>query len=256
MLKIKKIIRSKDFKISFMLSIIGLIASVFMGIYQISTFTETMKQQIISQLGSIQALIPVAAVQGAMLTFIASFLGLKIAKRVNLNLNFKHDKKSMIISILIGFTTGLIITFSDQFIFFKYLPSEIKSYVFSPIYFISSILYGGIVEEILLRLFIMSLLVLIFWKLFARSKDYLNIPNRVYIFSIILSSILFAAGHFPATAQLLGTSAPILIRMFILNGIGGLGFGYLYWKHGLSYAMLAHATTHIFMQILFIPILN
>ena len=148
MLKIKKIIRSKDFEISLIFSIIGLIASIFIGIYQISTFTEIMKQQIISQLGSTQALIPIAAVQGALLTFIASFFGLKIAKRVSLYLNFKYDKRSMILSVLIGFATGLIITFSDRFIFLKYLPSEIRSYVFSPIYFISSILYGGIVEEI------------------------------------------------------------------------------------------------------------
>lgn len=160
----------------------------------------------------------------------------------------------MLLSILIGFATGFIITFSDRFIFLNYLPSEITGYVFSPIYFISSVLYGGIVEEILLRLFVMSFLVLLLWKLFARSKDYLNIPNWIYLISIIFSSILFAAGHFPATAQSLGTSAPILIRMFILNGIGGLGFGYLYWKHGLSYAMLAHMSAHISMQLLFMPI--
>lgn len=216
--------------------------------YQISTVTETMKQQIVS-------LIPIAAVQGALSSFIASFVGLKISKKVSLYLKFKYDKKSMALAILVGFVIGLITTLSDRFIFFKYLPSEITSYVFSPIYFISSILYGGIIEEILIRLFLMSLLVLIFWKLFAKSKDYLNIPNWVYIFSIILSSILFAAGHFPATAQLLGTSVPILMRMFILNGIGGLGFGYLYWKHGLSYAMFAHASAHIFVQILFMQIL-
>lgn len=256
MLKIKTMLKSKDFKTSLTFSIIGLIASVFLGVYQTSTFTESMEQQIISQLGSTHALILVAAMQGFLLTFIASFFGLKIAKKVSLYLNFKYDKKSMILAILIGFATGLIITFSDQFIFAKYLSSEMTSYIFSLVYFISSILYGGIVEEILLRLFMMSLLVWILWKLFAKSKDYLNIPHWIYIFSIVLSSILFAAGHLPATAQLFGISIPILIRMFVLNGIGGLGFGYLYWKHGLAYSMVAHVTTHIFMQILFIPILS
>ena len=170
----KKMLKSKDFKISLIFSIIGLIASIFLGIYQTSNFTETMEQQIISQLGSTNALILAAAVQGTLLTFIASFFGLKIAKKVSLYLNFKYDKKSMILAILIGFATGLIITFSDHFIFAKYLSSEMTSYMFSSLYFISSILYGGIIEEIILRLFMMSLLVWILWKLFAKSKDYLK----------------------------------------------------------------------------------
>lgn len=64
MLKIKKMLKSKDFKTSLTFSIIGLIASVFLGVYQTSTFTESMEQQIISQLGSTHALILVAAIQG------------------------------------------------------------------------------------------------------------------------------------------------------------------------------------------------
>jgi len=68
-----------------------------------------------------------------------------------------------------------------------------------------------------------------------RSKDS-AISNWIYITAIFLSAILFAAGHLPATAQLLGLSTPILIRAFVLNGIAGLGFGY-------------------FMQNIFMPIL-
>ncbi len=251
----EKVIKNKDLKISFIFTFIGLVASVIAAMYQITMLTDSMKQQIISQLGSINALIPVAAVQGVLFTFIATFIGLKLARKVNLKLNFKFDKKALILSILIGFVTAFIITVSDRFIFAKYLPSTIIKYVFSPTYLLSGILYGGIIEEVLLRLFIMSLFVLILWKLFAKAKDYLNIPNRVYIFAIILSAILFAAGHLPLTIQTLGTSAPILIRCFILNGIGGIGFGYLYWKKGLSYSIYAHAITHIFMQVIFMPIL-
>ncbi len=251
----EKVIKNKDLKISFIFTFIGLIASLIAAIYQITMLTDSMKQQIISQLGSINALIPVAAVQGVIFTFLATFIGLKMARKVNLKLNFKFDKKALILSVLIGFATAFIITVSDRFIFAKYLPTIIIKYVFSPTYLLSGILYGGIIEEILLRLFVMSLFVLILWKLFAKAKDYLNIPNWVYIFAIILSAILFAAGHLPLTIQTLGISTPILIRCFILNGIGGIGFGYLYWKKGLSYSIYAHAITHIFMQIIFMPIL-
>lgn len=251
----EKITKNKDLKVSLTFTVVGLIASIFAAIYQIAMLNESMKQQIISRLGSIEALIPIAALQGVIFTFIATFIGLKLARKVNLKLNFKFDRKSFILSIIIGLITALIITVSDSFIFAGYLPTTITTYVFSPIYLITGILYGGIIEEILLRLLVMSLFVLILWKLFARTKDDKNISNWIYITAIILSTILFAAGHLPLTIQSIGLSTPILIRCFVLNGIGGIGFGYLYWKKGLAYSMCAHAATHIFMQLLFMPIL-
>ena len=106
----------------------------------------------------------------------------------------------------------------------------------------------------MLRLFLMSLLVLLIKKLFVKSNQNLSLPAWVYITSIVLAALLFAAGHLPATAQLLGLSTPIVIRAFVLNGIAGLGFGYLYWKKGLSYAILAHMLVHIFNQLIFMPL--
>jgi membrane protease YdiL (CAAX protease family) len=251
----QNLLKHKDLKISLIFTAIGILASICAGLYQISMFNEDIKKQIISQLGSMEVLIPIAAVQGGLITFIATFIGVKIARKVNLKLNFKFDKKAFLLAILIGLITALIITGSDSFIFAKYLPDKITTYEFSLIYLITGILYGGIIEEILLRLLVMSLFVLILWKLFARAKDNLNIPNWIYITAIILASVLFAAGHIPFTAQSFGLSVPIIIRCFVLNGIGGLGFGYLYWKKGLAYSMIAHASTHVFMQVLFMPLL-
>lgn len=251
----EKAMKNKDLKVSLIFTFIGLIASIMAAIYQIPMLTDSLKQQIISQIGSIGALIPIAALQGVIITFIATFIGLKLARKANLKLNFEFDKIAVLFSILIGFVTAFILTVSDRFIFAKYLPTTITKYVFSPTYLISGVLYGGIIEEILLRLFVMTLFVMILWKLFARTKNSINIPNWTYIASIILSSILFAAGHLPLTIQSLGLSIPILIRCFVLNGIGGIGFGYLYWKKGLAYSIYAHAATHIFMQLIFMPIL-
>lgn len=250
-----KILQNKDLKISLIFAFIGLIASIFAGMYQISMLTEDLKLQIVSQLGSMKALIPIAAVQGLVITFVSAFIGLKLAKKVNLKLNLRLDKKALVQAILIGLLTALIITGSDRFIFSRYLPSQVTTYVFSPIYLMTGILYGGIIEEILLRLLVMSLLVLILWKIFSRSKDLSNIPDGIYISAIILAATLFAAGHIPFTAQSLGLSTPILVRCFVLNGIGGIGFGYLYWKKGLAYSMCAHALTHVFMQVILMPIL-
>jgi hypothetical protein len=245
--------KNKDLKLSLIFTFIGLLAGFVTCLYQISTFDNTMKETIVDQLGSVNALIPISAVQTGILVFISSFFGLKLARKSNLHLNFKFCKKGLLLAIVLGFITAFIISWSDKFIFAKYLPIQAQSYKFSITYFTSSILYGGIVEELMLRLFIMSLIVVLIKKLFIKTKD--NIPNLVYITAIIISALLFAIGHLPATAQLIGLSVPIVIRAIVLNGIGGLGFGYLYWKEGLAYSISAHMLTHIFNQLLIMPLL-
>ena len=247
--------KNKDMKIAFVFGIIGLIAGYFTGLYQASIATEQFKQQILSEVGSMQSMMLIAAAQAAVYAFVSAFIGLKLARKVNLKLNFIFDKNAFVVAILIGLAVAFIITGSDRFIFAEYLPSQVTHYVFSPIYFMVGILYGGIVEELMLRLLVMSLLVLLLWKLFARSKESDTIPDWIYITAAVIAATIFAAGHLPITAQTIGLSAPILIRCFVLNGLGGIGFGYLYWKKGLAYSMYAHAATHVFMQVIFMPIL-
>jgi len=247
--------KNKDMKIAFVFGIIGLIAGYFTGLYQASIATEQFKQQILSEVGSMQSMMLIAAAQAAVYAFVSAFIGLKLARKVNLKLNFIFDKNAFVVAILIGLAVAFIITGSDRFIFAEYLPSQVTQYVFSPIYFMVGILYGGIVEELMLRLLVMSLLVLLLWKLFARSKESDTIPDWIYITAAVIAATIFAAGHLPITAQTIGLSAPILIRCFVLNGLGGIGFGYLYWKKGLAYSMYAHAATHVFMQVIFMPIL-
>ncbi|MCK8060212.1 MULTISPECIES: CPBP family intramembrane glutamic endopeptidase [unclassified Fusibacter] len=250
-----KILKSKDFTTSLLFALAGLIASAFAAIYQLQMLSPEMQAQVIAQLGSVTAMIPIAALQGLVLTFMTALIGIKVAKKVNLTLNFTFDKNRALLSAAVGLAVALVITLSDRFIFAAVLPAQITQYAFSPIYFITGLLYGGIIEEVLLRLFVMSLLVLILWKVFSKKSDSQNIPKWVYISAITLAAAIFAAGHLPVTFQTIGTSVPIIIRCFLLNGIGGIGFGYLYWRHGLSYAILAHAMTHVFMQAVFMPIL-
>lgn len=247
--------KNMDLKAALIFAAIGLAAGYFTGMYQVSIATEEFKQQIISQIGSMNTMMLIASAQGAVYAFLSAFIGLKLARKVNLKLNFGFDKNSFLLAMLIGVAVAFIITGSDRFVFAEYLTSQVTSYEFSPTYLVTGILYGGIVEELLLRLLVMSLLVLILWKLFARSKDNSFIPNWIYITAIVLAATLFAAGHLPITAQMFGLSTPIVIRCFILNGLGGIGFGYLYWKKGLAYSMYAHAATHVFMQVVFMPIL-
>lgn len=251
----QRIIKNKDMKLSLAFSLIGLVAGFLTGLYQASILSEELNQQILAQVGSMETMLLIAAAQGAVYSFLSAFIGLKLARKVNLKLNFKFDRNALMLALLTGLAVAFIIAGSDRFIFAEYLPAQSAHYVFSPIYLMTGIVYGGIVEELMLRLLVMSLLVLILWKVFAKAKDNEAIPDWVYITAAVLAAGLFAAGHLPITAQTLGLSAPIVIRCFVLNGLGGIGFGYLYWKKGLAYSICAHASTHVFMQVAFMPLL-
>ena len=110
--------------------------------------------------------------------------------------------------------------------------------------------YGGITEELMIRLFVMTLIVSIIAVIFKIDRN--SIPKGIYVFAIVLTALLFGIGHLPATAQVFGELTSIIVaRALVLNGLLGLWFGYLYWKRGLEYAMVAHFSADIFLHVIF-----
>lgn len=105
------------------------------------------------------------------------------------------------------------------------------------------LLYGGIVEELLLRWGVMSLLVWIGWRLFQRGQGQAH-PALVWA-AITLAAVLFGIGHLPAMAGMVELTPLIIFRTILLNALGGLLFGWLYWKRSLEAAMVAHAAAHV-----------
>lgn len=105
-------------------------------------------------------------------------------------------------------------------------------------------LYGGLTEEILMRFGLMTFLV---WLL---SKIFKGTSPTVYWIGILIAALLFALAHFPIAFQAVeNPSAALLTYIIIGNSIGGIIFGWLYWKTGLESAMLAHVFTHVVMVL-------
>ena len=115
---------------------------------------------------------------------------------------------------------------------------------------ISGLLVGGVIEEVMMRLFFMSLLVLIISKLICKNED--NIPVRAFAAANIFSALLFAAGHLPGTMAMTTLTPLLLFRCFLFNGGLGLCFGWLYRKYGIGYAMIAHGVAHLISDLLMI----
>lgn len=105
------------------------------------------------------------------------------------------------------------------------------------------LLYGGIVEELLLRWGVMSLLVWIGWRIFQRGSGQAH-PVLVWV-AITLAAVLFGIGHLPALASMVELTPLIIFRTILLNALGGMIFGWLFWKRNLEVAMAAHAAGHV-----------
>lgn len=105
--------------------------------------------------------------------------------------------------------------------------------------------YGGIVEELQLRLFVMTLLVWVFAVLAKR------MPRPwVYWTAIVIAAVLFGVGHLPAAGKIWELSGIVVFRTIVLNAIGGIVFGWLYWRRGIEMAMLGHFSTDIGLHVL------
>ena len=192
--------------------------------------------------------------QSTLLFSVAIFFGLLLIKKINFHLPLLEaflahkDYKKVIkdisfLSILMGVATAVTIFATDHL--FTLQGSAIStSQDLAPIWQkLLAAFYGGITEEILMRLFLMTLLIWIGMKITKKSK-----PTQIgIIISIVLVAMIFGLGHLPITASLTKITPLIVIRAVILNGIGGVVFGWLYWKKGLEAAIIAHFSADIFL---------
>jgi hypothetical protein len=98
---------------------------------------------------------------------------------------------------------------------------------------------AGITEEIEFRLFGLSLLA---WLVGLLFHDPDGRPKPLVFWTAnILLAMGFGTAHLPAQAAVGLPLTPLVITAtLVLNGIGGLVFGWLFWSFGLESAILAH----------------
>jgi membrane protease YdiL (CAAX protease family) len=108
------------------------------------------------------------------------------------------------------------------------------------------LLSGGIMEELLLRWGLMTLLVWVAWRLFQKGQG--RPRPACFVAAILISSVVFAIGHLPLAFMLFPEpSFALIVFVIVANSAFGLIGGYFYWKKGLESAMIAHALTHVVM---------
>ncbi len=212
-------------------------------------------------------LIPIQLAEQAVFFGIATAAGLFLAYRIGLGAPILEAKlagekvgqrvRSILLpAIALGVIAGLIIIGLEIFIFTPALRAELgdtyKSLLTPGIAppawqgFLASF-YGGIDEEILLRLFVLSLLA--FLGKFISHTTAGRPTLAVLWIANILAAVLFGLGHLPAIANLVPLTPVVTVRAIVLNGLAGLAFGYLYFTRGIESAMLSHFCGDIILHV-------
>ncbi len=114
----------------------------------------------------------------------------------------------------------------------------------SPGSVITAVLYGGITEEIMLRWGVMTVLFWLGWRWLQNSRGQVSVGTAWA--AIVISAVIFGAGHLPGTHLLLGHLTSLAVVSVITGGaLFGTVAGWLYWRYGLEAAILCHAVSHV-----------
>lgn len=227
----------------------GLIGGYSIGLYSYDNLSEELLKQMNDQNVTKEMLGLASMLQyGILFGVILASIGIILSKKINLWKEFKLNKKAIIATAIVTIIGALVLFPGDKLIFGSLNTWVLEQYTIKPTIYkmIGGLLVGGIIEEVMMRLFFMSLVVFIISKI-LRKKE---IPTIVFIVANILAALLFAAGHLPSTATMTSLTPVLIIRCFLFNGGLGIAFGYLYRKYNIRYAMISHGLVHLIADIL------
>jgi Type II CAAX prenyl endopeptidase Rce1-like len=204
-------------------------------------------------------LVLLQVVQSFVLVVVTTGLGLLIARHIGLGVplldgllagkDITSEALAMIgPALILGIASSAVMLILEITVFWPRLPKAMREDAPIPALwkrFLASF-YGGIDEEILLRLFLLSLLAWLI-SLVWHNPGGMPTIGALWVANII-AAVIFGLGHLPATAALAKLTPLLIWRAILLNGIVGVAAGYLYWRYGLEAAMLAHFSADIVLH--------
>ena len=240
-----------DCALASVLAIAGALATAALLPYML----ETMPAMFARVHVSMPVLLLAQSAQALVVVGVLALVGLRMAPRAGLGLPWlrallaRHPLPAFpwTLAILSGLGAGALVMVASVLVD-PHLPAPLHPHATPAAAsswhgFLASF-YGGIVEEVELRLFVMTLLVWVVAKIRGKTPT-----AGLYWFAILGAALLFGAGHLPAAAQVWPLDAIVVARVLLLNALAGVVFGWLYWKRGLEVAMLAHFSADLVLHV-------
>lgn len=156
---------------------------------------------------------------------------------------------TLVKAALVGALLAACIVPLDLFVLLPALPpSKVPLPEGSPFLGLLASVYGGVNEEVLTRLFLVSVGV---WGLsWPARRAGRPAPTWAFVVAILGSAGLFGALHLPTAAMLWDLTPLVVGRILLLNVALAVPFGWLYWRWGLVAAMVAHFCADLVLHVL------
>ena len=143
-------------------------------------------------------------------------------------------------SLLTGVFVGVVVLLMFAFLLRDELPQlPVGKAALTPVWkrFLLCF-YGGLTEEILMRIFAFSFLIWLVRKLLRTGNEAPG--SKVFWVANILLALIFGLGHLGSVVPLMPVTFKIVLGALLLNGVASLAFTSLYMRRGLEASMLAH----------------
>jgi hypothetical protein len=238
---------------------LGLVGVIALGVFFVPTLRE------VPELASLSfpVLVAIASANSVILLAVFVTIGAVTAPRIGLRSHLYswatgadpewHEfRESLGIAVVLGAVSFVVIVILDAAFapFLTLDTGDLVSDAESLRALAESVpmrlFYGGVTEELLLRWGVMSPLAWGIWRARARFGSTADRPSKGTMWAAIaLTAVLFGLGHLPALAATFELTTLLVTRTVLLNAVVGMGLGWLYWRHSLETAMVAHATFHV-----------
>lgn len=210
--------------------------------------------------GSFPTVLATQIAQGTAFLLLSLFTGIFLGKKAGLRATMLESlfegrglpegfSSSLKLSVLLGFLVGAIIFATDRLVFSMFTEPFTILLSSPPIeQRILYSFYAGIVEEIILRFFLVTLLVWISWKIKKTSE---GLPTTTgFWLSILLVSMIYGIGYLLSLASVTDYNAILSLATITLGIISGSVFGWLYWKKGLEAAIIANLSASLMVFVI------
>lgn len=153
------------------------------------------------------------------------------------------------LAILLGVAVGVAIVGLQAALTRWFVPSLKADDLYIPFWKrLIAGFYGGINEEVMMRLGLLTGVAWLLSRVFPGAEGTLVVG--VFWAANVVAALVFGAGHLGAAAGITRLTPAVIGMILLLNGIGGLVFGWLYWQHGLLVAMAAHFTADMVLHVI------
>ena len=161
--------------------LVGLVGGFFTGLFMLETYPEEMRQQLLESVeASGLGQVPVDILLGVMTAgqaagygLVLGALGIWLGKKIGLWRDERRiEKNPLLAALVVAVVGGLGMILPDLLFFGKHSQVIMDSYAVKPSlpFVLASVTYGAVIEEVMLRLFMMSLLAFLLHKLFGRKN--------------------------------------------------------------------------------------